>query len=194
MESFISELIDDCKSKVHFARQICGQDDSVLHDVADQIQEKINRLPKDVRTVRADLKQYASFADFVFAVLTHLYDDRKFDRSDTITNRKTIKKANKKENREEELFFHLYSVLKEDFARKNIFVLLIVEHYEAAKELWTDGNCFASMRELAVESPKTSYLFLTDRPVSEVSDEPVGSSPLSNVFDFPIRVGETNER
>lgn len=183
LEVFSKELLEDCAGKVHLARQVCSKDAGRLKELGEYLKEQMEKLPDDCRIVVVNLEEYHDFAGLVKGILMKIFDDPKFKPDDVLAEKELIAKIKS----ESELCYQLHTLLKEDFEELGIYLLLVMEHYEAAPNYCNATN-FGWLRGLSCDVHGLSMLLLSDRSADKVSDEPVGSSPFYNIFDDALEV------
>ncbi len=176
---FTDEILEDCRNKYHFSRQLVNSNDSYLHEVSDSLVRNINDYSSDYRCIRIDVSLYNSFALLIKEMLIEIFNDPKYDPEDTLVTRDDIVD----ENREGELEYQLKCILQEDYPLLGIHTLIIFEHFEKSATYWSPGN-YGWMRGLLCDVQQLAILITADRKVSEISDEPVGSSPFYNIFEI----------
>ncbi len=73
------------------------------------------------------------------------------------------------------------SRLLSTYSRGECWFCLLLTHFDAAPAYW-DDEPFSWMRELIDLCRIPACVVLSERPLSDITDKPIGSSPFHNVF------------
>lgn len=178
-KGFCELVQNEFEDEVHFAYQALSEDEDLLHELADSMEEKIRDMGDNYRLLRVDLNAYAEYDDLIEDLLKKTFSDSKFEKSDT---RMRIEGDNSK-NWKYSPEFMFNCILTKDFPNRDIFTLILIEHYEKAAEIW-DSTAFGNLRALLCDSRNTSIVVTSYKTMKEISEQPVGSSPLYNIFEI----------
>ena len=181
----LDALKRDCGNGVHFARQILCSGEEGKEYLSGKIRELFDSLPAGFRLLAVDLNAYSGFPGMLKDILRQIFSDPKFQNTDTLVTKDEIEA----EENAGELRFLFECIVNDDFAEEQIFVLLLINHYEKAGEIWEPTD-FGWLRGVLTDAKMMSVAVLSEKTVDKVSMEPAGSSPFANIFDPPERIDE----
>ena len=160
----------------HFKFTGYTENESIRFDFANELTEAAKELPENCRIVRMDVSAYTTIDEFIRALALKMLEDPALKPTDTIA-----KPANFGETvsmKDMQLWF---SVMLAQFAKAGIRYLMVFENFDAAPSYWQSAD-FAWLRNQLDGSKVLSCAVLAPVHIQEVTELPVGCSPLWNIF------------
>lgn len=165
----VQDLLNGICGGTRVAINLYSNNKELLESTASDLER--NFLP-DV--ISLDISNYDSFEVFIQDLLMQLLlrEDKPTDCrvEDTAIEEMNIRLLRR----------HIGRLLN-SFSRQNSWICLILKNFDFAEKYWDDSAC-AWIRELVDSSRIPACIVLSTKPISEISEKPIGSSPLYNIF------------
>lgn len=170
----VLELLESIRKGTRAAVNLHGADDAAREAFAEELEITLHP-----DTVTLDVSAYTSFDDLVRELIMQLllrHDKPEDCRvADTAIDELSIR-----------LLRRHVSRLLNSFGAQGSWICLILKGFDAADGYW-DDSAFAWMRELVDSGRIPTCVVLSAKPIADVSDKPVGSSPMYNIFrSYPL--------
>lgn len=185
-DKFTEKLIRKLEGDADCREQIVEKDEKKRYETAKSLEE---RLRNDKRSVIVfDLKKYRNrdFKYFSKDFVKNTYETLNTFAQDQIID--DVLKSNGKKEFPDGILHNEFKSFLVDVASvvdKNVKTVFIFNNYEEARECWRGG--FGEMREILSQcSGLLSAVVIADRPMHEVSREPLGGSPFYNIFGIAL--------
>ena len=165
----IQDLLNSIDEGAHAALNFHCSDDTLLEELAADLESRLGAY-----IITFDIQSYASYDDLIRELIMRL-----LLRDDRPTNVRVPETAI--DEMSQKLLSRHINRLLSAFKAQGTWVCLILKHFDDAPRYWDDYAC-AAMRELIDSGKIPACIILSSNPIGTITELPIGSSPLNNIF------------
>lgn len=151
------------------------QFEQLITKLKEELEEKKN---DSCLLLPIDVDFYENFEQMAADMLEKLLEASRY---------KETKPGWEKVNADSDAYDWLERLLVVSFPKDDLFVLIVLQHYEKAAEKWDESD-YGYLRALLSDAQTTSMVVTSTKEMCEVSKYPEGSSPLYNIFIDVMRM------
>ncbi len=186
IDTLVNTIIKDAANKTHFARSVFSPSEAEQATFLAQLRESAEALPSNIRFFFVDTAAFQSTTELFRHTLLSLLQDPRAAEDDVAVSMRRIERAT-----DESGICLQFECLLDDYANHtDVHVVWVLTHFDASPSYWKSSS-FGWLRETVNTASSLSCLLVGEKPVTEITSLPVGSSPLHNIFKNVLLEGDS---